>query len=329
MNKRRKLVVAIGAGALAAPLACFGQQPAANLRRIAYLTGSSLASNAAYLEAFRKGLREFGYIDGQNISIAYRASEGSEARLPGLAAELVRLKVEVIVTGGPQATLAAKKASGTIPVVMTNDTDPVGAGLVASLARPGGNVTGLTNISSEVSSKRLEMLKEIVPQLGRVAVFGNATIPGNAQAVQSMQAAARAMGLKLQYLELQNLEDIENAFKALAKERAQALVVFQNFVVSLHAARFLELAAKSRLPAIYGNQQLLEAGGLMFFGPSFFEQYRRAAIYVDKILKGAKPADLPVEQPTQFELAINLKTARALGIRIPQSILVRADKVIE
>ena len=329
MNKRRRLLLAVGAGGLATPLAPFAQEPAAKLRRIAYLTGSSLASNAAYLEAFRKGLREFGHVDGQNISIAYRASEGSEARLPALAAELVRLKVEVIVTGGPQATLAAKQASGAVAVVMTNDTDPVGAGLVASLARPGGNVTGLTNISSEVSSKRLEMLKEIVPRLGHVVAFGNATIPGNAQAVRSMQAAARAMGLRLQYHELQSLDDIENAFKALAKERAQALVVFQNFVVSLHSARFLELVAKSRLPAIYGNQQLLEAGGLMSFGPSFFEQYRRAAIYVDKILKGAKPADLPVEQPTQFELAINLKTARALGLRIPNTILVRADKVIE
>ena len=319
----------MGTVAFAAPLACLAQQQPAKVRRIAYLAGGSLAANAAYVEAFRKGLREFGYVEGQNITIVYRASDGNEARLPDLAAELVRLKVEVVVTGGPQATFAAKQASGTIPVVMTNDTDPVGAGLVASLARPGGNVTGLTNISSEVSSKRLELLREVVPGLSRIAVFGNATIPGNAQAVKGMEVAARGVGLRLQYLELQSLDHIESAFKAATKERSQALVVFQNFVISIHRARFLELAAKSRLPVIYGNQQLVEAGGLMFFGPSFFEQYRRAATYVDKILKGAKPADLPVEQPTQFELAINMKTAKALGLKIPQSILVRADKVIE
>ena len=329
MNSRRKLLFAVVAGVLAAPLASFAQQQPAKVRRIAYLSGSSLAANAEYLEAFRKGLREFGYVDGQNFSIAYRASDGSEARLPGLAAELVRLGAEVIVTGGPQATLAAKKASATIPVVMTNDTDPVGAGLVASLARPGGNVTGLTNISSEVSSKRLELLKEVVPGLSRLAVFGNDAIPGNAQAVKGMELAARRMGLRLQYLGLQSLDDIENAFKTVTRERSQALVVFQNFVISIHRARFLELVARSRLPMIYGNQQLADAGGLMYFGPSFSEQYRRAATYVDKILKGAKPADLPVEQPTNFELVINMRTAKALGIKIPDSILVRADKVIE
>ena len=328
MNTRRKFLWVIGAGALAAPLATIAQQ-SATVHRIAYLTAGSVSSNANLLDSFRQGLREHGYVEGKNIIVEYRGADGVEARLKEIVDELVRLKVEVIVTGGPQSTLAAKQAGNTVAVVMTNDTDPVGAGLVASLSRPGGNVTGLTNISSEVSPKRLELLKEAIPGLSRVAVFGNAAIPGNTQAVKELQIAASKFAMKLQYLEVRNPADIENAFKAATKDRAQALVVLQNFVITNHRAQFRALVERTRLPTMNSNQQIVEDGGFMFYGPSFFEQYRRAAIFVDKILKGAKPGDIPVEQPTKFELVVNMKTAKALGIKIPNSILIRADKVIE
>ncbi len=241
---------------------------------------------------------------------------------------MVRIKVDVIVTGGALATGPAKKATSTIPIVMAQDNDPVGDGFVASLARPGGNITGLTNISPVLSGKRLELLKEVVPRLSHVAVFGNSNTPGNAQAVKETEDAARVLKLKLKYVEVQSRDDIESSFKAAARERAQALIILQNLVANTHRNRVAELAVKNRLPAIMPFTEFVDAGGLMSYGPNNPDLFRRAAIYVDKILKGAKPADLPVEQPAKFELIINLKAAKQIGLTIPQSVLFRADRVI-
>ena len=328
MINRRKLLVALGASAFAGPLASVAQRLPA-LRRIAYFTAGAVNANTQEIEAFVKGMHELGYVEGKNIKLELRGADGNPTRLPQIATELVRLPVEVIVTGGPQSTSAAKRADPKVAVVMTNDTDPVGSGVIASLSRPGGNVTGLTNISSEVSPKRLELLKETIPSLTRVAVFGNAAIPGNMQAMKSTEEAARKFGITLQYLEVKARNDIETAFRAAAKEHAQALVVLQNFVITNHSAHFREFVEKARLPTIVSNQRIVGAGGLMYYGPSVTAQYQRAAIFVDKILKGARPADLPVEQPTKFELVVNVKVAKALGIKLPSSILVRADRVIE
>ena len=329
MNTRRRLVLALGAGALEAPLASFAQRQPAKVYRIGYLAGGSLAILAPRIEGLRQGLLKLGYVEGQNIAIEYRGAEGKVDRLPGLAAELVRLKVEVIITAGPVPTTAARRATNTIPIVMTNDPDPVAEGFIASLARPGGNITGLASISAELSGKRLEMLKETVPGLSRVVVFGNTTDAGNARALKEMEGAARALGLILQYLAVESFDDLERAFKAAIKGRSQALVTFQNPVLITHRTLIVEFAEKNRLPAMYANRETVEAGGLMTYGPDETDLYRRAATFVDKILKGTKPADLPVEQPTKFELIINLKTAKTLGLTIPKELLLRADKVIE
>jgi putative ABC transport system substrate-binding protein len=291
------------------------QQPK-KVPRIGYLGG---ASNPARIEAFRKGLRELGYVEGKNISIEYRA----------LAADLVRLKVDVIVTAGATSTRAAKEATPTIPIVMTQDPDPIGNGFVASLARPGGNITGLSNLNRELSGKRLELLKEVVPRLSRVVVFGTSTFPGNAQNLKEAELAAGALGVKLQYLDVLGTKDIEPAFRGASKGRAEAVLVMGGGVLTSQRTRIVDLAAKSRLPAIYYIREFVEAGGLMSYGVSVTDLDRRAATYVDKILKGAKPADLPVEQPTKFEFIINLKAAKQIGLTIPPNVLVRADKVIK
>ncbi len=303
-------------------------QQAKKVPRIGFLIATSPSTNATRIEAFRQGLHELGYVEGKNIVVEYRYAEGKADRVRELAAELVRLKVDVIVTGGATDTGAAKQATATIPIVMTQDNDPVGSGFVASLARPGGNITGLANVSPEVSGKRLELLKESVPKLSRVAVLGNATNPGNAQALRETEGAARALGLKLQYLEVQSLDDLETALKAAAKERSQALITLQNPVASTHRTRLVELVAKSRLPAMYYQRNFVESGGLMSYGVNTNDLARRAVIFIDKILKGAKPADLPVEQPTKFELVINLKAAKQIGLTIPPNVLARADRVI-
>ena len=304
------------------------QQPA-KVPRIGFLAAPFPSSYTARIEAFRQGLRELGYVEGKNIVIEYRYAEGKLDRLPTLAAELVRLRVAVIVTGGSTNTRAAKEATATIPIVMSQDGDPVANGFVASLARPGGNITGLSNLAPELSGKRLELLKEIVPRLSRVAVLGTSTNPGTAQVLKETELAARAFGVKLQYLDVLSSKDIETAFRAAGKERADAVLVLAGSIFASHRTQVVDLAEKSRLPAIYSRREDVEARGLMSYGVSQPDLDRRAATYVDKILKGAKPADLPVEQPKKFEFIINLKAAKQIGLTIPPNVLVRADKVIK
>jgi len=305
------------------------QQPT-NVPRIGFLFSTSPSPSSARLEAFRQGLRELGYVEGKNIAIEYRYAEGKLDLLPALAADLVRLKVDVIVTGGQGITRAAKEATQTIPIVMTQDRDPVGNGFVASLARPGGNITGLTNLSSELSGKRLELLKETFPKLSRLAVFGTSTIPGNAQTLKELELVAGVFRVKLQYLDILDPKDIETTFRAASKGRADAgLMLVAGPVANPHLKQIADLAVKSRLPVIYDREEHVAAGGgLMSYGVHLPDLDRRAATYVDKILKGRKPADLPVEQPTKFELIINLKAAKQIGLTIPPNVLVRADRVI-
>jgi putative ABC transport system substrate-binding protein len=295
---------------------------------VGYLTVSSLSSNVARIEAFRQGMRELGYVEGRNIVIEWRSGDGKVERQSELAAELVRLKVDVIVTSGPTMTRAAKQATATIPIVMAFDSDPVGNGFIAGLARPGGNITGLSALSPELSGKQLELLREVVPRLPRVAVLGTSTEPGNAQTLREIELAARAFGVKLQYLEIADPRDIEPAFRAANKERAGAMLVLQTPVFNPNRKQIAELALKNRLPAIYPQSQWVDDGGLMSYGVSFAALYHRAATYVDKILKGAKPPDLPVEQPTKFEFVINLQAAKQIGLTVPPNVLARADRVI-
>jgi putative ABC transport system substrate-binding protein len=304
------------------------QQPK-KVPRIGYLGGVLPSANAARIEAFQQGLRELGYIEGKNIVIEWRHTEGKLDRLPALAAELVRLKVDIIITGGPPATRAAKEATSTIPIVMTFDPDPVGSGFVASLARPGGNITGLATLAPEISGKQLELLKEIVPKLSRVAVFGNSIQPGNPQALKEIELAAQAFKVQLQYLDVLDPKDIETAFRAADKGRADAVLALGSPVLASQRTQFADLAVKSRLPSIYVRREFVDAGGLMSYGADLTDSYRRAATYVDKILKGRKPADLPVEQPIKFELIINLKAAKQIGLTIPPNVLSRADRVIK
>ena len=304
------------------------QQPK-KVPRIGYLSNGDPATESSRTEAFRQGLRELGYVEGKNISIAYRFAEGKPDRLAEIAAELVGLKVDIIVTTGPIVTRAAKEATSTIPIVMTNERDPVGTGFVASLARPGGNITGLSTFASDLSGKRLELLRETVPKLSRVAVFGTSTLPDNAQRLREVDLAAKAFGVKLQYLDVLGPKDIETAFRAAVKGRADAILwQVAGGVANPHRTQILELAVKSRLPAIYHNSAYVDAGGLMTYSPSATDLDRRAATYVDKILKGTKPGDIPVEQPKKFEFIINLKAAKQIGLTIPPNVLARADKVI-
>jgi len=304
------------------------QQPK-KVPRIGYLSGSAAAAMSSRTEAFQHGLRDLGYVEGKNIVIEYRYAEGKLHRLPAPAAELVRLKVDLIVSAGPAVTRAAKQATATIPIVMAFDEDPVGSGFAASLARPGGNITGLATFGPEISGKQLELKKEIVPKLSRVGVFGDVIRPGTAQALKEINVAADGFGVQLQYLEVRGPKDIETAFRAAGKERAEAVLVQRSAVLFSQRRQLADLAAKSRLPAIYGSLEYVEDGGLMSYGVSIPDLFRRAATYVDKILKGAKPADLPVEQPTKFELVINLKAAKQIGLTIPPNVLARADKVIK
>jgi putative ABC transport system substrate-binding protein len=297
--------------------------------QIGYLTPASRSANAARIDAFRFGLRELGYVEGKSIVIQYRYAEGKLDRLPALAGELVRLAVDIIVTGGDRSTLAAKEATSTIPIVMTQDPNPVGNRLVASLARPGGNITGLSNFVSDLSGKRLQLLKEIVPKVSRVSVFGTSTNPGNANQLRETELASDALALNIQYLDVLVPKDIETAFRAATKERAEAVLVLAGSVFNSHRTQIAELAVKSRLPAIYINPTYVEDGGLVSYGASVTDLYRRTATYVDKIVKGANPAELPIEQPTKFELVINLNAAKQIGLIIPPNVLARADKVIK
>jgi putative ABC transport system substrate-binding protein len=304
------------------------QQPK-KIPRIGFLGTNSLSTITDRVEAFQQGLRELGYVEGKNIVIEWRYAEGKADRLPGLAAELVRLKVDVIVTAGGTATRHAKEATTTIPIVMTQDTDPVGNGFVASLARPGGNITGLSRLAPELSGKQLELLKEIVPKVSRVAVLGASTQPGNAQGLKETELAAGAFGVKLQYLDVRGPKDIETAFREASKGRADAVLTLSGSIFDFHRTQIVELAIKSRLPAIYDRREFVDDGGLMSYGTNFADLSRRAATYVDKILKRAKPAELPVEQPKKFEFIINLKAAKQIGLTIPPNVLARADKVIK
>jgi putative ABC transport system substrate-binding protein len=313
---------------LALPFSAQAQQPA-KIPRIGFLVTSALSANLARTAAFRQGLRDLGYVDGKNIVIEWRYAEGKADRLPSLAAELLRLEVNLIVTAGASSTQAAKEATTTVPIVMAQDADPVATGVVASLARPGGNITGLSSLAPELSGKQLELLKENIPRVSRVAVFGNSTRPGNAQALREIEIAAKAFGIKLQYLDVLSSKDIESAFRAASKGRAQAVLMLGNPVATSQRTQITDLAAKNRLPAIYDRPEFVEDGGLMTYSVSQNDLFRQAATYVDKILKGRTPADLPVEQPIKFEFIINLKAAKQIGLTIPPNVLVRADKVIK
>jgi putative ABC transport system substrate-binding protein len=321
------LYLALSAVFLAFSFPAAAQQPK-KIPRIGFLSSVSPSTISARVEAFRQGLRELGYAEGKNIVIEYLYAEGKPDRLPSLAAELVRLKVDVIVSAGPPPTRAAKQATATIPIVMAFDDDPIGSGFAASLARPGGNITGLATLSPEISGKQLELLREIVPKLSRVAVFANATQPGSPQALREINVAADGFGVQLQYLEIQAPKDIETAFQAASKERAHAVLVLSGTVLLSQRKQIVDLAIKSRLPTIYNRPEYAEDGGLVFYGVSYTDLFRRAATYVDKILKGAKSAELPIEQPKKFEFIINLKTAKQIGLTIPPNVLARADKVI-
>jgi putative tryptophan/tyrosine transport system substrate-binding protein len=326
--KKQITILTISALLLALSFPAQAQQPT-KIPRIGILTTFSPSVVAARIEGFRQGLRELGYVEGKNIVIEWRSADGNNDRLPTLASELVGLKVDVIVSPGPTATRAFKEATSTIPIVMAQDTDPVGSGFVASLARPGGNITGLATLAPEMSGKQLELLKEIVPKLSRVAVIGNSTIPGDAQALRETVLAAGAYEIYLRYLDVTDPKDIEATFRAAAKGRADGLLVLGNPYLNAQRKQVVELAVKHRLPATYTRPEYIDVGGLMYYGTNYPDLFRRAATYVDKILKGAKPGDLPIEQPKKFELIINLKAAKQIGVTVPQSVLFRADKVIK
>ena len=324
---RRTFLMTTAGALLAAPLAA-GAQPARRVWRIGFL-GVGAPGQRTSEEAFRQGLREHGYLEGQSVIIEARYAEGRIERLDGLATELVRLKVDVIVTVGMQGALAARSATTTIPIVVATAADLVGAGLATSLARPGGNLTGTSSLNSELSGKRIELLKELLPGLSRLAVLWNGANPGSVHTWQETQAAAQKLAVKLRSLEIRKADDLGQAFEVAKRGNEKAVVVIQDSLTLANQTVIAQLAARYRLPAIYGSSGFVEAGGLMAYGASRRELWRHAAVLVDKILKGAKPGDLPIEQPTTFELVINLKTAKALGLTIPPSLLARADEVIQ
>ncbi len=324
-------IVNVALGVLLVVICSFAQaQPQAKAPRIGFLSGSGTPSNPAMSErAFRQGLSDLGYVDGKNMVLEVRYAEGNRARIPSLVVELVQLKVDVFLTGNLTAIRLAKQATQTIPIVMVTNADPVATGLIDTLARPGGNITGITNLSRDLSAKRLELLKEIVPKLSRVAILWDETNEGSAIGFKEYEAAARVLNLQIQSLEIRGPNpDLEGAFHAATKARANALIPIRNAVILRYPKQIADLAIKNRLPSIYDGSNYVEAGGLASYSTNDSESYRRAAVFVDKILKGTKPADLPVEQPIKFELVINLKTAQQIGLTIPPNVLARADKVI-
>jgi putative ABC transport system substrate-binding protein len=330
VNNRRKLVMGLGASVFVAPIGSFAQQQG-KIWRVGFLSQRrvEISDSDYYYGPFRQGMRELGYVEGQNLVIEWRSAEGNNERLPGLAAELVNLKVDVIVTAATPATSAARSATTTIPIVMAGVGDPVGAGLVKSFARPGGNITGLSNLNEEIAVKRLELLLSMQPKLLRVAVLANPTNRTNIKNADRVQAAGQNRGLKILRVDARTPHEIDNAFIWMRQQNAGALIVGIEPFFSQQRGQIAEQAVKHHLPSIAGNREYAEAGGLMSYGPSLTDSFRRTATYVDKILRGSKPADLPIEQPTKFELFINGKTAKALGLKIPQSLLIMADKVIE
>ena len=332
--KRREFIALIGGAAVssaACPLGARTQQLASAVRRIGFLLpgGARTTAVRGQLEAFREGLKEYGWVEGQNISVEYRFAEGKEDALPGIAAELVQSRLDVVVAEGTAATRAAKTVTQTVPIVMATSADPVGTGLVASLNRPGGNITGVSLQTGELSGKRLQLLTEIVPGLARVAVLSNPLNPSIALVLEQTKAAAQSLGLEIHVVEVQAPDKFESAFAAVTAARAGALIVLPDPLLYGQHPRIVTFTAASHLPALFPEKEVAEAGGLIAYGPSIPASFRRAAAYVDKILRGAKPADLPIEQPTKFELVVNLQTAKAIGVTIPTSILLRADEVIE
>jgi putative ABC transport system substrate-binding protein len=328
--KRREFILALGGAAAALPLAASAQQPAGRVYRVGYFVFGSREQAIHLSKAFEEGLRSLGYRVGENVVIEYRSANGQSERLPALAADLVRLGVDVIVTAAHQNTVAAMKATTTIPIVMTNSVDPVGAGLVANLARPGGNVTGFgVDAGDEIFGKRLELLKETLPNLKRVGILWNPDFAPNRSRLTSMREAAQMLGLTLVPAEARGLDALEQAFATMVRESAQAFVVLGEPVLFNCRGQIAVMAIRERLPAISTAREYAEAGVLLSYGPDLQDQFRRSAAFVDKIFKGAKPADLPVEQPTKFELVVNLKTAKALGIDVAPALLARADEVIE
>jgi len=326
--QRIGLAVVVAVGLTLAPLLA-GAQQTGRVYRIGVLETLSATLNATNLDAFRQGLRELGYVEGRDFVIEYRSADGRPVRFPGLATELVHSKVDLIVTRGTPAVLAAEKATGSIPIVMATSADPAGSGIVSSLARPGGNVTGQSTVAVELAGKRLELLKEAIPRIARIALLANMSSPAAAFQWRQMEGAARSLGFEPQLLDVRAPEDLARAFDTAIKRRVDAVQVASDTLIQNNSRRIIDLSAKHRLPSIFNSREYVDAGGLMAYGPNFTDLYRRAATYVDKILKGAKPADLPIEQPTKLELVINLKTAKALGLTIPQTLLLRADQVIE
>ena len=337
MLSRRRFVLGTGLASLGLVAGCgLSRLPwqAAKVPRIAFLSASSPSANLSRVEAFRQGLRDLGYVEGESVVMEYRYAEGELDRVRELAAELVRLKVDVIVTAAPAPTRAAKETTATIPIVMAYDIDPVGNGFVASLRHPGGNITGLSSLAPGISGKQLQLLKEIVPGLSRVAVLGTLIAGVYAHLAldprsKEMELAAGALGVQLQYSDVRHPEDIEPAFGEARRGQADAAVVFASPILEAHRTRVADLAAQHRLPAIYHVSEFVQAGGLLCYGVSFSDLYRRTATYVDKILKGAKPADLPIEQPMRFDFVINLQTAQALGLTIPQHVLMQATEIMQ
>jgi putative tryptophan/tyrosine transport system substrate-binding protein len=323
---RRMFLVTVAGGLLAAPLAV-DPQPAAKVYRIGMLERTSPAINAANLDAFRRGLRDAGYVEGKNLVIEYRSAEGRDDRFPGLATELVRLKVDLIVTRGTPAALAAKNATQAIPVIITGLADPVGQGVVASLARPGGNITGVSAIVTEIYSKRVELLSELAPRVSRIAAILNMSNPSIPPAWKEIERAAQSLGIQAQLVDVRKPDDLGPAFDAAMRQRADAAVVGLDTLTQANQRLIVDLAARHRLPAVFASAEF--AGGLIIYGVNYPDHYRRAASFAERIFKGAQPGDLPVERPTKFELVINLKTAKALGLTIPPSLLQRADQVIE
>jgi ABC-type uncharacterized transport system substrate-binding protein len=326
--KRRSFITLLG-GAAAWPLAARAQQPVGKVARVGFMGNSTAVLEANLVGPFRDGLRELGYQEGRNILIEYRWAEGNYERFPALVAELLALPVDVVVTAGTPATLAVKKATSTVPLVMIAVGDPVGIGIVSSLARPGANITGLSSIAPDLEGKRLELLREVIPKLSRVALFLNPLNEFHTVSVRQAFAAAQALGIKLQALEVRTSEEVDGAFAAIVREKPDALLILADRVFLHNRKRMMDFATEHRLPSVNAYREVVEAGGLMSYGPSYEDMHRRAADYVDKILKGAKPGDLPVEQPTKFTLILNLKSAKALDVEVPPMLVGRADEVIE